>query len=126
MVVRARLTAGRSSSLSDTDATELLVHLVEWYLESLAPGTGPLVTRKLASALATFLLHFHRLWPRFLRHVVFCLASGQSCDPSTIDDSFNYVAALDSLGPTQVQAALWFASNAVEDVQRVDLNAVNK
>lgn len=102
------------------------MHLVGWYQESLTPDTGPLVTRKLASALATFLLHFHQLWPGYLRHLVFCLASGRSCKPSALDTSFDYAAALDSLEPAHIQAALWVASNIVEDVQRVDLNATNK
>lgn len=122
----ALLMPSPSSSLADNDATELLVHLVGWYIDSVNSSPGPLVTRKLASALSTFLMHFHNLWPHHIRHLVYCLASGRPCDPSSLDGSVDFAAALDSLGPVQVQAVLWVTSNVVEDIQRVDLNAPSK
>ncbi|KND92626.1 Importin beta-like protein [Tolypocladium ophioglossoides CBS 100239] len=114
-----------SFSLSDEDAAELLVRLVGWYLESLSQPSGPLVSRKLASAIATFFLHFHRLWPRYLCHLIVCLASRQSCRLGAIDDSIDTTAALASLDPAQLQAALWVATSVMEDVGRFDLNTAN-
>ncbi|PNY23890.1 Importin beta-like protein [Tolypocladium capitatum] len=114
-----------SSSLSDEDAAALLVGLVGWYLDSLSQPSSPLVSRKLASAIATFFFHFHRLWPRYLRHLIVCLASRQSCHLGAIDDSVDATAALANLDPAQLQAALWVATSVMEDVGRFDLNAAN-
>ncbi|KAK5988739.1 Importin beta-like protein [Cladobotryum mycophilum] len=115
-----------SSSLSDADAVELLVSLIRWYLSALRQQSGQLVLRKISSALATFFLYFHRLWAKYIRHLVICLASHQSWHPDTIDDTIDYNATLSTLAPAQLQAALWVVSSVVEDVTRFDLNAVNK
>ncbi|KAL3959055.1 hypothetical protein ACCO45_007217 [Purpureocillium lilacinum] len=98
-----------SSSLSDGDATELLVRLVEWYSHSLARGrSGSLVSRKLSSAIATFFLHFHRLWPAYIRHLLVCLAARQSLDPSSVDETVGTADILARLDSAQLQAVTWW------------------
>jgi hypothetical protein len=115
-----------SHSLSDADATELLVNLVRWYLESLVEGTAPLVTRKLASALATFLIHCHRVWPQFIQHLVICLAQKHPRPPPSSNQvrlSDDFAQALENLESIGLRAALWVVENVAEDVSKLDLNA---
>ncbi|KAM4055643.1 importin 13 [Hirsutella rhossiliensis] len=111
-----------SSSLSDAEANELLVHLVGWYLDALSQAYSPLVSRKLSSAVATHFIHFHRLWPRYLRHLIVCLASRQSHSLDAIDGTVDTAAVLGNLQPGQLQAALWVVTSVMEDVSRIDLN----
>ncbi|KPM36895.1 hypothetical protein AK830_g9668 [Neonectria ditissima] len=115
-----------SSSLSDEDANELLLRLIGWYLDSLGQGNGQLVVRKLSSALATFFLHFHRLWPSFVRHLCLCLVSGQPCSTVSLEDAPDSAAIIERLSPAQVQAAFWVLSNVLEDIAKFDLNSANK
>ena len=102
------------------------MRLIDWYQESFAQGGGQLVSRKLASALATFFLHFHRLWPQHLRHLIFCLASRSACPPDSADPSLDLVAMLNSFDGSQLQALLWVATSVAEDIAKIDLNAANK
>ena len=93
-----------SASLSEDDARELLANLVGWYLDSLAEGTAPLVMRKLASALSTFLVHFHRVWPHFTQQLVACLAQGEPHPLSASTRPEDFPPALETLGHTQLKA----------------------
>lgn len=115
-----------SSSLSDDDATELLVNLIRWYLESLSQGAAPLVTRKLSSALATFLVHFQHIWQHFVQHLVISLAGGQAYPPSPLAQPEAFSAALERLEPLQLKSALWAIGNVAEDISKLDLNAPNR
>jgi hypothetical protein len=115
-----------SSHLADDDAVELLVHMIDWYITSISSSNGPLVSRKLASALATFLVHFHRLWPRFLYHLTYCLVNHSSITPRDVDTSQNLGDALARLGVSETRAALWVVTNVVDDLPKFDLNAANK
>ncbi|KAF7561900.1 hypothetical protein G7046_g2239 [Stylonectria norvegica] len=114
-----------SSSLTDDDANELLLCLIAWYLDSLGQGTGLFVVRKLSSALATFFLHFHRLWRRFVRHLVICLVSGRPSHLPLVEEGPDSNSLIQQLSSTQAQAALWVLSNVLEDVSKFDLNSPN-
>jgi hypothetical protein len=122
---RERLT-WTSSSLGEDDAKELLFNLLHWYLESFTQGSSLLVSRKLSSALATFFIHFHRLWKNYIRHLLLCLASRQVHDTSAIDESADLSELMGGLSPVQTRAALWVIINVMEDASRVDLNAEKK
>uniref|UniRef100_A0A8H7K7S9 Importin N-terminal domain-containing protein n=1 Tax=Bionectria ochroleuca TaxID=29856 RepID=A0A8H7K7S9_BIOOC len=112
-----------SDALSDDSARELLANLVGWYLDSCSQGTAPLVTRKLASALATFLVHFHHIWTPFVRHLVVCLASGQPVHLDLGTELPDIRPALANLGNAQRRAALWVVGNVVEEASKLDLNS---
>lgn len=116
----------RSSSLSTEDADELLQGLVGWYLEALHQADSPLVVRKLSSALATFFLHFHRLWGQFIHHLAICLVSGQPCSPASLKDAQSSVSVIERLNPSQTRAILWVLSSVLEDTAKYDLNSANK
>ncbi|KAF5984851.1 member of the karyopherin-beta family nuclear import [Fusarium coicis] len=115
-----------SSSLSPEDASELLLLLINRYLDTLRSRSSPLVARKLASALATFYINFHQLWSRFIRHLVFCLVSGQSCLPSALDEGQgpDAVSLMERMEPSQAQAALWVLTNVFDEVAKINLNSV--
>ncbi len=85
-----------------------------------------LVIRKLVSALSTFFLQYHTIWPRFLDHIGVCLASNQACRPEVVEPNLHMNHVLDMLGPRQMQALLWVAAHVVEDVTRLDPNSVKK
>ncbi|KAG5820719.1 hypothetical protein H9Q74_000118 [Fusarium xylarioides] len=115
-----------SSSLSPEDASELLLLLINHYLDTLRSRSSPLVARKLASALATFYINFHQLWSRFIRHLIFCLVSGQSCLPSALDEGQgpDTVSLMERMEPSQAQAALWVLTNVFDEVAKINLNSV--
>ncbi|KAL7918504.1 ARM repeat-containing protein [Trichoderma austrokoningii] len=114
-----------NASLSDSDAIELLVSLLEWYLGTLQQQNGLLVVRKLASALATYFIYFHRLCSRYIFHLLVSLASNRAWQPGTIDESVDFNAISESLTGVHLHAAILVMSNILEDVTRIDLNAAS-
>ena len=100
--------------------------MIGWYLESIARGYGPLVVRKLSSALATFFLHFPHLWGYFVRHLVICFISGQPSGPERIDMALDLTVLLGRLGLAQIQAVLLVLTNVLEDIAKFDLNSANQ
>lgn len=114
-----------NASLSDSDAIELLVSLLEWYLGALQQKTGLLVVRKLASALATYFIYFHRLCSRYIFHLLVSLASNRAWQPGTIDESVDFNAISERLTGVHLHAAILVISNILEDVTRIDLNAAS-
>lgn len=115
-----------SSPLSDDDATELLLSLIGWFLDSLNSKTGPLVVRKLSSALATFFLHYSRIWRQFVPHLSACLLSGRPCSLAALDDATDPRSVLEQLRPAQIQAVLWVVTNILEDVAKFDFQSAQK
>lgn len=115
-----------STPIANEEATELLLCLIGWYVDLTAKDGSRLVTRKLVSALSTFFLHYHTIWPRFLDHIGVCLANNQAWRPEAVQPTLQMENILDMLGPRQVQALLWVATHVVEDVTRLDPNSVKK
>ncbi|TWU74744.1 hypothetical protein ED733_005644 [Metarhizium rileyi] len=115
-----------SSSLSEDNARELLQHLIGWYRDSFEDDSGFLVPRKLSSALATFFLHFHQLWPGFVRHITMCLISRQYHDPRSVQTSADIDSLLDMLDPKRLKAVLWVVTSIMDDVVRVDWNTADR
>ncbi|KAK8146352.1 hypothetical protein G3M48_003209 [Beauveria asiatica] len=113
----------QSESISDEEATELLVCLIGWYVNLTRQAGSRLVTRKLVSALSTFFLRYHTIWPRFLDHIGVCLANNQACCPDTVETSLQMSHIIEMLGQRQMQALLWVATHVVEDILRLDPNS---
>ncbi|KAH6671633.1 armadillo-type protein [Plectosphaerella plurivora] len=109
-----------SESLQEGDALELLANLLSWLRASLVNGAGPMVVRKLTSALVTFFLHFPSLW----RHCVRDLCAALSCSDATgqpISGSTG-LESLDLLDKHRLRVVLWFSSALVEEVGKIDSN----
>lgn len=100
--------------------------LVGWYLDSIFIEKSSLVTRKLASALATFLLHHHKLWPRYIAHLVTCVSLGQLHHPLALEEPRDLSQVLDRLDDKLLQAILWVVENVVELAMKTELKAVEK
>ncbi|RCI10987.1 hypothetical protein L249_5439 [Ophiocordyceps polyrhachis-furcata BCC 54312] len=115
-----------SATLSNDDATELLIRLIGWYIRSLMQADSLLVLKKLSSAIATYFIQFHYLWPCYLRHLVICLASSRSLSTKATLDTGDTTAALNSLCAKRLQAVIWVLTSVMEDVSRIDLTAGNK
>ncbi|RDA83248.1 hypothetical protein CP532_4161 [Ophiocordyceps camponoti-leonardi (nom. inval.)] len=115
-----------SATLSKDDATELLVRLIGWYIRSLMQADSQLVLRKLSSAIATYFIHFHYLWPHYIRHLVVCLASARSMSPKATQDASDTIEFLNRLCAKGLQAVVWVLTSVMEDVSRIDLAAGDK
>ncbi|GAB0135516.1 hypothetical protein EsDP_00003851 [Epichloe bromicola] len=114
-----------STSLSEENAKELLVHLITWYLESFELSNNALVPRKLSSALATYFIHFHKLWPNYVRHLVACSVSHHFHNPFNLDSSDEISNLLVNVEKDNLKAVLWVITSVMEDVTKIDLNAIN-
>ena len=92
-------------------------------MRSLTDGSGPVVIRKLCSALVTFFIHFSQLWPNCVQHLVYCLDLGRT---APVDDAKNTTQTSDiltTLSESKLLAALWFAASFVEDVGKTEMNS---
>lgn len=110
-----------SSTLSGSDANELLQNLIDWFVRSLRDGSGALVTKKLCSALVTCFIQFSEIWPSCIAHLVHCLYTQRSVPISEArdDDVDSTVGLLDFVG---LRAAIWFAATLVEETSKTDMN----
>ncbi|KAG5979833.1 hypothetical protein E4U55_004725 [Claviceps digitariae] len=115
-----------STSLSEENAKELLMHLTEWYLDSFQTSNSSLVPRKLSSALATYFVHFHHLWPNYVRHLIACSLSHRYHDPFNLNVSDDELSTLfESVEANNLRAVLWVITSVLEDVTKVNLNGIN-
>ncbi|KAG6030374.1 hypothetical protein E4U41_000118 [Claviceps citrina] len=114
-----------STSLSEDNAKELLMHLIEWYLDSFKTSGSSLVPRKLSSALATYFIRFHHLWPSYVRHLAACLVSQHYHDPLDLNVSDVTSTGFPSIETNTLRAVLWVITSVLEDVTRTDLNAAD-
>ena len=122
MCVRGSACDG-SAGLSDHDAKGLLQNIIGWAIQSLADGASPFVTKKLCSALVTFFIHFSHLWPRCIRHFVYCLDVGRGTPVESLDDALDADILVSKLDRRTLRAAVWFATTFVEEVGKTDMNA---
>jgi hypothetical protein len=113
-----------SSTLGDHNASELLTSLLDWYITSVVHGGSTLVSRKLSSALATYLIHFPHLWRSFVPHIVQCMTTGQSVDSEVSSTQFSEY--LETLDPVRCRAVLWVITNVVDDAAKIDFHSAHK
>lgn len=111
-----------SSTLAEDDAKQLLLSLINWFVRSLTNGSMALVIRKLASALVTFFVHFSRLWPDCVHHLLYCLDMGHAV-PRDESETSPTSDLLSSLSESSFLAAIWFITALVEDVSRLDMKS---
>ncbi|KAM0340339.1 hypothetical protein ACHAPU_010552 [Fusarium lateritium] len=111
-----------SSSLTPDDAADLLLVLIERFLDTLRNGSTSLVAKKLATALATFFINFHQVWDRFIHHLILCLISNQTYGTNALDDAPGLASLIDRTSPLQLQAVLWVLGNVLDEVAKFNLN----
>lgn len=113
-------------SLSDDDAEALLQTLIGWLIRRLENGEGALVVRKLCSTLVAYFLQFSIAWNKCVKHLMYCLCSGQAIRYGELDDSPNTMILVQRLAPEQAVVIFWFASNLVEEVGKTDSNSMKQ
>ncbi|KKY36405.1 putative importin 13 [Diaporthe ampelina] len=111
-----------SSALAEDDARQLLQSLIGWLVRSLADGSGALVIRKLASALVTFFIHFPRLWPGCVHHLLYCFDAGRAV-PRDEAKNAPTSALLANLDETRLMAAIWFITVFVEEIAKTEMKS---
>ncbi|KAI1268616.1 armadillo-type protein [Xylariaceae sp. FL1019] len=107
-----------TEKVSDADAVSVLQNLITWLLRSLQEGAGPIVIRKLCSALVTYFIHYSHTWPKCVCHILVCLDRGayvpldqvMPCPEPVIRD----------LDAQKYLAASWFATALAEETEKVD------
>ncbi|KAI1338073.1 armadillo-type protein [Xylariaceae sp. FL0016] len=106
--------------LQDEDATSVLQNLITWLINSLQDGSGPIVIRKLCSALVTYFIHYSHTWVKCVRHLLHCLDRNAVV---SLEDNRDAVPIQDmtrDLDPQKFLAASWFAAALAEEIEKVD------
>lgn len=99
----------------------VLQKLIGWLLASLENGAGPIVLRKLCSALVTHFIHFSHLWPLCIRHLLYCLDVNRG---DALDSAQDVAPPADQmirdLPPHKAIALAWFATSLAEEAEKTD------
>ncbi|KAI1001741.1 hypothetical protein K3495_g6463 [Podosphaera aphanis] len=113
-----------AKSLSKTDAHLLLLTLIDSIVQWLEDGEGPLVGRKLCSALVAYFLKFSSSWSRCVKHLLYCLCLDKALPYSSVDGSSDTNLLVQNISDRKSQVIFWFSSTLVEDVSKMDSNSM--
>ena len=105
-------------TLKDEDRGPLLHRLLQWFAIRVNAGEGPLVVRKLCTALVAYFLRPKISWDRCLLHLVCCMHRGDAVGYEQLMSNYGKDSSkvLLGLNESQLLAALWFAVSLVEEV----------
>ncbi|CAJ2505947.1 Uu.00g000770.m01.CDS01 [Anthostomella pinea] len=106
--------------LPDDDARSVLQTLITWLINSLQDGSGPVVVRKLCSALVTYFIHYSHTWVKCVRHIIHCLDLNASVPVDDVRDVAPIEHLVQALEPRKFLAASWFAAALAEETEKVD------
>ncbi|KAI0480788.1 armadillo-type protein [Xylariaceae sp. FL0804] len=106
--------------LQDDDALSVLQSLVNWLINSLQDGSGPIVIRKLCSALVTYFIHYSHTWVKCTQHLLYCLDSNGNVPMDGVRDIAPIETVIQDLSPPKYLAACWFAAALAEETEKVD------
>ncbi|KAI1812852.1 armadillo-type protein [Poronia punctata] len=106
--------------LSDEDALSVLQNIINWLVRSLSDGSGPIVVRKLCSALVTYYIHYSHTWARCLRHLIYSLDRAAAVPLDDVTDALPLEQIIQGLDPQMFLAATWFAAALAEESEKVD------
>ncbi|KAI0526345.1 armadillo-type protein [Xylaria bambusicola] len=106
--------------LSDDDALSVLQNLITWLIHSLGDGSGPIVIRKLCSALVTYYIHYSHTWSNCIRHLIHSLDRNAVTSIEEIGDSVPLEQIIAQLDTQKFLAASWFATALAEETEKVD------
>ena len=107
-------------SLAEGQALQLLYQLIRWLTLRIKSNEGPLVIKKLCTALVAYFLQSSASWERCLLHLICSLSQGEPVDYAVMESQHPDIASLvvTSLGPTHLLTAIWFATTLVDEVGR--------
>ncbi|KAI0542395.1 armadillo-type protein [Xylaria digitata] len=106
--------------LSDDDALSVLQNLITWLVHSLSDGSGPIVIRKLCSALVTYYIHYSHTWSKCVRHLLYSLGRNVAMPIEEVGDTLPLEQIIRELSTQKFLAASWFAATLAEETEKVD------
>ncbi|KAI1174164.1 armadillo-type protein [Nemania sp. FL0916] len=106
------------------DALSVLHKLISWLVQSLGDGSGPIVIRKLCSALVTYYIHYSSTWYRPISHLLQSLHCNAVAPMDEADNPLPQEPPLEpmiqELDTKKFLAACWFAATLAEEAEKVD------
>ncbi|KAI0115812.1 armadillo-type protein [Nemania sp. FL0031] len=109
-----------TESLSDDDALSVLRNLITWLINSLGDGSGPIVIRKLCSALVAYYIHYSHTWSKCIRHLIHSLDHNAVVPIEEGAGSLPLERVIPELSTQKFMAASWFAAALAEEIEKVD------
>ncbi|KAI1282285.1 armadillo-type protein [Xylaria sp. FL0933] len=106
--------------LSDDDALSVLQNLITWLVFSLSDGSGPIVIRKLCSALVTYFIHYSHTWSKCICHLIHSLDRNVAIPIDEVAEGLPLEQVIRQLDTQKFLAASWFAAALAEEVEKVD------
>ncbi|KAI0976037.1 armadillo-type protein [Xylaria arbuscula] len=106
--------------LSDDDALSVLQNLITWLIYSLNDGSGPIVIRKLCSALVTYYIHYSHTWSKCVRHLIYSLDRNAAMPIGELEDALPLEQVIGQLDTQKFLAASWFSAALAEEIEKVD------
>ncbi|KAL9601742.1 MAG: hypothetical protein Q9219_002353 [cf. Caloplaca sp. 3 TL-2023] len=113
-------------TLGDEDRRTILHRLLQWLTLRVNAGEGPLVIRKLCTALVAYFLRPTTTWNRCLLHLVCCLHQGVAVGYEELMSSHteDTTRLIPNLAKPQLLAALCFAVTIVEEVGKISSTSI--
>ncbi|KAI1129600.1 armadillo-type protein [Nemania abortiva] len=109
-----------TEKLSDDDALSVLRNLITWLINSLDDGSGPVVIRKLCSALVAYYIHYSHTWPKCIRHLIHSLDRNAFVPIEESAGSLPLELIIPELTTQKFLAATRFATALAEETDKVD------
>lgn len=101
----------------------MLQNLITWLVHSLSDGSGPIVIRKLCSALVAYYIHYSHTWSKCIRHLIHSLDRNAAVPIEEVEGSLPLEQVIRELGTQKFLAASWFAAALAEETEKVDSKA---
>ncbi|POS85654.1 hypothetical protein EPUL_001440, partial [Erysiphe pulchra] len=111
-------------SLSEDDAQLVLITIIDFLIKWINSGEGPLLGRKLCSALVTYFLQFPSSWSNCVRHLFYCFSSNKALPYSAFENTLEPEILIQTLTDKKSKVIFWFASNLVEDLSKIDSSSM--
>ena len=112
--------------LDDEGAALLLDRLLLWLIRLVQAGEGPLVIRKLCTALVAYFLRPEASWKHCIRHIACCFAAGDVSSGHILSQSTPMATVIEGLNQAQLVTTMWFAAGLVEEVGKTDSSSIQK
>ncbi|EPQ62290.1 BgtA-21035 [Blumeria graminis f. sp. tritici] len=113
-----------AKSLSENDTASLLLALINSLILWTKSDEGPLVGRKLCSALVSYFLQFSHIWSRCVQHLLYCFCRDEALPYTSLREAPDSIILVQNVSDKKARAVLWFASTLVEDVSKTDSNSM--
>ena len=106
-------------TLREGDADSLLERLLEWLLRLVKQGEGPLVLRKLCSALVAYLLRPSVTWDCCVKQLICSFSLDAVVSQQNLASCQTVHEALGKLTKLQVKTVLWFSETFIQEISKI-------